>query len=231
MSKSIKKERAMRKIKTTSSIIDLQNALESETLVPNKARLKPSFSNFTKCFLISSTLIIAGCGTSDKENKSNEITQTATPKIIVTQDAVNTEVIQKSSKENSGQFYYSYNKEKNSTYNADDSKQRTTIDAYLNIHSPYEKVKITMMIKRLSKDYIVKCSPCHDDYANGVIGPSLLGKDSNFIYEKIMEFKSGKKKNVLMKELISQIDDAKIKSIADEIANFNTELLKMRREK
>jgi len=228
MSKSIKKERVMRKIKITSSTIDLQNALESETLVPNKARLKPSFPNFTKCFLISSTLIIAGCGNNEKEN---EVTQTATPKIIVTQDAVDTKVAKKSSKENSGQFYYSYNKEKNSTDNTTDSKRRTTIDAYLNIHSPYEKVQITMMIKRLSKDYIIKCSPCHDDYANGVIGPSLLGKDSDFIYNKIMEFKSGKKKNVLMKELISQIDDTKIKSIADEIANFNTELLKMRREK
>ncbi len=181
--------------------------------------------------IICTTLIIAGCGDSNNESKSNEATQTSASKIVVTQNAVNTKVAKKKSEENSGQFYYSYNKEKNSTYNSTDSKQRTTIDAYLHIHSPYEKVRITMMIKRLSKDYIVKCSPCHDDYANGVIGPSLLGKDSDFIYNKIMEFKSGKKKNILMKELISQIDNTKLKSIANEIANFNKELLKMRREK
>ena len=181
--------------------------------------------------ILCTTLIIAGCGDSNKESKSNEATKTSASKIVVTQNAVNTEVAKKTSQENSGQFYYSYNKEKNSTYNSTDSKRRTTIDAYLHIHSPYEKVRITMMIKRLSKDYIVKCSPCHDDYANGVIGPSLLGKDSDFIYNKIMEFKSGKKKNILMKELISQIDNTKLKSIANEIANFNKELLKMRREK
>ena len=181
--------------------------------------------------IICATLIIAGCGGSDKESQKGEATQASAPKIVVTQDAVNTKVVKKKSEENSGQFYYSYNKEKNSTYNSTDSKGRTTIDAYLHIHSPYEKVRITMMIKRLSTDYIIKCSPCHDDYANGVIGPSLLGKDSAFIYKRIMEFKSGKKKNVLMKELVSQIDDAKLESIAKEIANFNKEILKMRRGK
>ena len=199
MSKSIKKERVMLRVKVIS--------------------------------IISTILIIVGCGSSNKDSKSDETTQTSSSKIIVTQNAVDTNITKQKSKENSGQFYYSYNKEKNSTYNSTDSKHRTTIDAYLHIHSPYEKVRITMMIKRLSKDYIVKCSPCHEDYANGVIGPSLLGKDSEFIYNKIMEFKSGKKKNVLMKELISQIDDAKLKSMADEIANFNKEILKMRREK
>ena len=181
--------------------------------------------------IICTTLIIVGCGSSDKESENNKATQASEPKIVVTQNAVNTKVDKKKSEENSGQFYYSYNKEKNSTYNSNDTKRRTTIDAYLNIRSPYEKVRITMMIKRLSNDYIIRCSPCHDDYANGVIGPSLLGKDSEFIYNRIMEFKSGKKKNVLMKELISQIDDKKLKSIANEIANFNKEILKMRREK
>ncbi len=184
--------------------------------------------------IICATLIIAGCGNNDKQSengKNGEATKAEAPKIVVTQNAVDTKVAKKSSEENSGQFYYSYNKEKNSTYNSTDSKGRTTIDAYLHIHSPYEKVRITMMIKRLSTDYIIKCSPCHDDYANGVIGPSLLGKDSDFIYKRIMEFKSGKKKNVLMKELVSQIDDTKLQSIAKEIANFNKEILKMRRGK
>ncbi len=196
MSKSIKKEKAMRRVKIVS--------------------------------VICAMLIIAGCGGSDPKDEKREIAQASAPKIKVTKDAVDTKVAKKKSKENSGQFYYSYNKEKNSSYNADDSKGRTTIDAYLHIHSPYEKVRITMMIKRLSTDYIIKCSPCHDDYANGVIGPSLLGKDAKFIYERIVDFKSGKRKNVLMKELISQIGDEKLKSLASEIANFNKEILKMR---
>jgi hypothetical protein len=176
-------------------------------------------------------IILSGCGDKKEETKSEKSSASPT-EIKVTANAVKEDIKEEKSKANSGQFYYSYNKEKNtSNYNSEENKPRTTIDAYLNIKSPYERVRITMMIKRLSSDYIIKCSPCHDDYANGVIGPSLLGKDAQFIYERIMDFKTGKKKNVLMKELISQIDDTKLKSMAEEIANFNKEILKMRRGK
>ncbi len=173
-------------------------------------------------------VVLIGCGDSKVETQKST-TKATTSTIKVTEDVVDTTAKKGASKENSGQFYYSYNKEKNTTsYNSEDSKNKTTIDAYLNIKSPYEKVRITMMIKRLSKDYIIKCSPCHDDYANGVVGPSLLDKDVKFIYNRIMDFKTGKKKNVLMKELVEQLDDEKLKSIAQEIANFNKEIRKMR---
>ena len=173
--------------------------------------------------------MLTGCGGSGEEKAPTQHAQEGAPRIKVTENAVDTTVSKTQDKSNSGQFYYSYNKEKNST--EEPPKRRTTIDAYLNIKSPYEKVRITMMIKRLSNDYILRCSPCHDDYANGVIGPSLLDKNASFIYQRIMDFKSGKRKNVLMKELVSQIDDAKLKSIANEIANFNKEIRKMRRGK
>ncbi len=177
--------------------------------------------------LATAILLFAGCGGEAEKKESTAPNETA-PQIKVTENAVNTNVKETKDKSNSGQFYYSYNKEKNTT---EEPKTRTTIDAYLNIKSPYEKVRITMMIKRLSNDYIIRCSPCHDDYANGVIGPSLLDKNASFIYQRIMDFKTGEKKNVLMKELVSQIDDAKLKSIAEEIANFNKEIRKMRRGK
>jgi cytochrome c553 len=178
---------------------------------------------------LAGAFILGGCGSSDDTKQVQNPASADKPAAIkVTSGAVDTTVKETKSKENSGQFYYAYNKEKNSTYNSEESKTRTTIDAYLNIKSPYERVRITMMIQRLSKDYVIKCSPCHDDYANGVIGPSLLGKDGSFIYERIMDFKTGKKQNVLMKELIAQIDDAELKKMADEIANFNKEILKMR---
>jgi len=181
---------------------------------------------------ISALLIISGCGSSNKSETSSK----DTPKIEVVKDAVNTSVAKDKDKENSGQFYYSYNAEDDSKeskafkkYEEETKKTRTTLDAYLNIRSPYERVKITMMIKRLSKDFIVRCSPCHDDYANGVIGPSLLGKDGEFVYGRLMDFKSGKRKNVLMKELVSQIDDSKLKAIAEEVAEFNKQIEKMRK--
>jgi len=180
-------------------------------------------------FSMMIVLLFSGCSSEQKEQKE---TQTPiTKEIKVTKNVVKIEKSEDNSKQNSGQFYYSYNKKNDkevAKYNSETSKVRTTIDAYLNIRSPYERVRITLMIKRLSRDYIIKCSPCHDDYANGVIGPSLLDKDGEFIYNRIMDFKTGKRKNTLMKELVSQIDDEKLKSIAEEIANFNKEIRKMR---
>ncbi len=178
--------------------------------------------------LTATLLLFAGCGDTAQE-KTPTKSGSQTPQIKVTKGAVDTTVAKSEDKSNSGQFYYSYNKEKNVT--EEPPKTRTTIDAYLNIKSPYERVRITMMIKRLSDTYVRRCSPCHDDYANGVIGPSLLDKNATFIYNRIMDFKTGRKKNVLMKELVEQMNDAQIKSIAEEIANFNKEIRKMRRGK
>jgi len=200
-------------------------------------RKKMIYKKIILISIVSMALLLSGCGS--KEKKKEETEQTAaTAKIKVTKNAVKKDDKKEVSKENSGQFYYSYNKEGKSSeskeidaYNAKSSKTKTTIDAYLNIKSPYEKVLITMMIDKLSKDYVVKCSPCHNDYANGVIGPSLLGKSKNFIYQRIIDFKTGKRKNVLMKELVEQIDNKKLENIAGEIADFNKKIQKMRIKK
>jgi len=183
---------------------------------------------------LAGALILSGCGGNGEAKQPQASPKDTAPAAIkVTAGAVDTTVKQEKSKENSGQFYYAYNQEKNSTdgYNSGENKVRTTIDAYLHIKSPYEKVRITLMIKRLSKNYIIKCSACHDDYANGVIGPSLLDKNATYIYDHIIAFKTGTKKNVFMKELIAQMDDAEIKGLSEEIANFNKEIRKMRNKK
>ncbi|MCF6201975.1 MAG: hypothetical protein L3J42_07640 [Hydrogenimonas sp.] len=169
--------------------------------------------------------VLVGCG--DKKEQNNEEREAAAGQIKVTPGAVKVEGESGKDEENSGEFYYSYNKEK--AQETQEEKRRTTIDAYLHIRSPYERVMVAMMIKKLSRDFVVRCSPCHDDYANGVIGPSLLGKDGDFIYKRLLAFKSGEKKNVLMKELVEKMGDDKLKSIANEIAEFNREIQKMRK--
>ncbi|WP_300369536.1 hypothetical protein [Hydrogenimonas sp.] len=176
---------------------------------------------------LTSALIIglAGCGEKKEEKGGSQ--KSTTQEIKITTGAVKKGEETKTSKENTGQFYYSYNKEKNAT--DEESKRRTTLDAYLHIRSPYERVQIELMIKKLSKDFVIRCSPCHDDYANGVIGPSLLDKNGEFIYQRLIDFKTGKKKNVLMKQLVEMMDDAKLKSIANEIAEFNKQIQEMRK--
>ena len=192
-----------------------------------------------KWMALSLSVIVAFSGCGDKKKEENKANEVAKPGVIkVTQNAVKKEVKKETSKQNSGQFYYSYNEEDKSNeaktidkYEEDTKKQRTTIDAYLHVRSPYERIKISLMVNKLSHDFIVHCSACHDDYGNGIIGPSLLGKDGKFIYGRLMDFKSGKRKNILMKGLVSQMDDKRLRAIANEIADFNAKLLKLRNGK
>jgi len=181
--------------------------------------------------------VMSGCGDKKKEKEAQKEVATA-GKIKVTQNAVKASKKKEASKQNNGQFYYSYNEEDKSKeaksidkYEEQTKQQRTTIDAYLHVRSPYERIKINLMVNKLSHDFIVHCSACHDDYGNGIIGPSLLGKSGDFIYGRLMDFKSGKRKNILMKGLVSQMDDKKLKAIANEIADFNKKLLKLRNGK
>jgi len=177
---------------------------------------------------LTSALILGFAGCGDKKEEKAETQKSAPAQIKVTTGAVKKSEKAEVSKENTGQFYYSYNKEKNAT-EEEAQKRRTTLDAYLNIRSPYERVQIELMIHKLSKDFRIKCSPCHDDYANGVIGPSLLDKDGAFIYKRLMAFKSGEKKNVLMKQLVEMNDDKTLQAIANEIAEFNKQIQEMRK--
>ncbi len=98
----------------------------------------------------------------------------------------------------------------------------------MHVRSPYEKVKISLLVKKLSKDFITRCSACHNDYANGIIGPSLLDKDSDSIFNSIMKFKKDKSLNVLMTELVNNMNEKEIRKIADEIYEFNKKVRKLK---
>jgi len=180
-----------------------------------------------------SLFLLSGCGDEKQNEPSNK--PEAAAKIVVTEGVVKEKKESGKSKENSGQFYYSYNKEKkgegSEDYNSEASKTRTELDAYRDIRSPYERVQITLMVQQLSPDYRLLCSACHDDYANGVIGPALLDKNSTYIFKQIMAFKTGEKKNALMKELVGRIGDERLKGISKEIERFNRQVQEMRSKK
>ena len=76
---------------------------------------------------------------------------------------------------------------------------------------------------RLSKDFIVKCSSCHDDYANGIIGPSLLNKSGDEIYDMIIAYKNKEKANVLMRDLVNSMDESEVRALAKDISDFNAQ--------
>jgi cytochrome c553 len=195
-------------------------------------------------FQVIAISIFTAC--TDKENKedTSKITISNTTKIEVIQNANMLEVKVKEKEKTKLQvkdgkaYYYDYNikseyDENSQPANKDASirlKPRTVLDANMHIRSPYERVQVSLIVKQLSKNFKVKCSACHDDYANGVIGPSLLGKNSSFIYNKIIEFKTNKVSNPLMYALIKQMSNEEIKIIANEIYNFNKKIEEMRRD-
>jgi cytochrome c553 len=193
---------------------------------------------------IVSVFALVGCG--DKDQKSKEqnkvVSNNSTPQIEVVQNN-NAHAIKVKEKKktkiqvkNGKAYYYDYNINSEYDQNAQPAnkdasvrmKPRTVLDANMHIRSPYERVQISLIMKQLSKDFKLKCSACHDDYANGVIGPSLLGKKDSYIYDKIIAFKTGKASNPLMDGLINKMSNDEIKIISKEIYEFNKQIQKIR---
>ncbi|DAB29595.1 MAG TPA: hypothetical protein CFH84_08650 [Sulfurimonas sp. UBA12504] len=187
-------------------------------------------------------MAITGCNDKTEKNITNKDDSQTVLKIEVSHNE-NAREIKVQAKENdtnqSKSYYYDYNIKSEYDSNAQPAnenagvrtKPRTAIDANMNVRSPYEKIQISLLVNKLSKNFIVKCSACHNDYANGIIGPSLLTKDSDYIINKIAQFKNGEKNNVLMSDLIKMMSQEEIKALADEIYEFNKQIKEMRKEK
>ncbi len=188
-------------------------------------------------------VFMTGCGEEKakeaSETQSKEV-QAASIEVLANENAKEIKVKTKDvDKNQSKSYYYDYNIKSEYDPNAmpankDASvrvKPRTVVDANIHVRSPYERVQVSMMVQELSLTFRVKCSACHDDYANGIIGPSLLARDSDYIFNQIADFKTGKKSNPLMDGLINQMSEEEIRALADEIYEFNQAIKKMREKK
>ncbi len=216
--------------------------LESEALAPNRTRLKPLLPSMAKLLLVGSCLAFVGCGDEPKEASKSSKTEAQAPKIeiVANENAQEIKVaVKKSDGKEENTFYKGMTNDglkhgydpNSQPANKDASvrvKPRTKIDANLHVRSPYEEVKLSLLVGKLSHKFMVKCSACHSDYANGVVGPSLLGKSSDDIFSAIADFKSGKKSNPLMDGLIDHMDESEIRELADEIYEFNQKIKEMR---
>lgn len=175
-------------------------------------------------FLIAITLLFTACSQTQEEKKkepTNRVT-TANDIVITENEKAYESKVKSANNVTDRSYYYSYNEK------TKDKEQRTQVDANLHIRSGYEELQISHVVKKLSRDFALRCSPCHNDYANGVIGPSLLSSSADEIYNNMMQYKNGEKKNALMVEIIAQISDADIKSFSQEIATFNESIKKIK---
>jgi len=78
----------------------------------------------------------------------------------------------------------------------------------------------------VSQAFKSKCSSCHgvngSGFQNGkpMMGPKLFGQTSEEIFQKLVDFKAGRKENVVMKGLLMHLEEEDLKKFADEIGEF-----------
>ncbi|WP_457597691.1 c-type cytochrome [Hydrogenimonas sp.] len=82
----------------------------------------------------------------------------------------------------------------------------------------------SMMAFKVSPLYKQKCSSCHGVNGEGIIGPKLIGMSEAQVYQALVDFKSGKRKNYVMYGLLAKMDDAQLKSLAEEIGTFKQKM-------
>ena len=76
----------------------------------------------------------------------------------------------------------------------------------------------------VSPEYRRNCASCHGINGGGSIGPKLIGKSEEYIYQALVDFKTGKRKNYVMYGLLQNMDDEELKKLAQEIAGFAEKL-------
>lgn len=164
-------------------------------------------------------LVLVGCGSEEKKEEKKEI---STPSIqISSSDEI---------KEEKKAKFTNYDIKGNQIIDIAPTGEGNTITKQITaiamIRNPYEYINVKFLEKRLSHNFIVKCSACHNDYANGIIGPSLLSKSKDEIRDMVSSYKNKSKVNVLMRDLVAKMPDDEIEALAQEISDFNAELRK-----
>jgi cytochrome c553 len=78
----------------------------------------------------------------------------------------------------------------------------------------------------VSNAYKSKCASCHGADASGMqngkklMGPKLYGQEEAVLYKDLVDFKAGRKENLIMKGLLINLEDEDLKNFAKEIAGF-----------
>ncbi|NOR57089.1 MAG: hypothetical protein GQ474_01030 [Sulfurimonas sp.] len=79
---------------------------------------------------------------------------------------------------------------------------------------------------KVSNEYKSKCSSCHgvngSGFQNGrkMMGPKLFGQSEEKVFKDLIDFKAGRKENIVMKGLLINHDEESLKRLAKEIGEF-----------
>lgn len=79
---------------------------------------------------------------------------------------------------------------------------------------------------KVSQSYKSKCSACHGVNGSGeqngkkLMGPKLFGQSEATIAKDLIDFKAGRKENIIMKGLLMSLDEDALREFAKEIGEF-----------
>lgn len=78
----------------------------------------------------------------------------------------------------------------------------------------------------VSNAYKSKCASCHGVDGSGeqngkkLMGPKLFGQEESKLYKDLIDFKDGRRENLIMKGLLIHLEENDLKNFAKEIAGF-----------
>jgi len=79
---------------------------------------------------------------------------------------------------------------------------------------------------KVSQAYKSKCASCHgvngSGFQNGkkMMGPKLIGQSEETIAKDLIDFKAGRKENIIMKGLLMSLNEDDLRKFAKEIGEF-----------
>lgn len=79
---------------------------------------------------------------------------------------------------------------------------------------------------KVSNAYKSKCASCHGVDGSGtqngkkLMGPKLIGQSEEKLFKDLVDFKAGRKENLIMKGLLMNLSEDDLKEFAKEIAQF-----------
>jgi cytochrome c553 len=71
-----------------------------------------------------------------------------------------------------------------------------------------------------SKNYLVKCAPCHSRDGSGPVGAAIKGMKKDILLKKLNDYKHGRVENSMMSGLMRNMTDEEINELAEEISGF-----------
>lgn len=79
---------------------------------------------------------------------------------------------------------------------------------------------------KVSQAYKSKCASCHGVNGSGeqngkaLMGPKLFGQNADKVFKDLVDFKAGRKENMIMKGLLISLGEEDLRKFADEIGEF-----------